>query len=161
METHLLIMGIVLVGAEVLIPGFGIFGFAGILALLASLFFFLGGGVEAGLAVFVITLLGALALWYTLKYYPNSGLAKHLTLDLRFTTNKGYVSADTKPNLLGEEGVAHSVLRPAGIGKFGTKYIDVVSEDVFIEKGTPIRVVATSGSRVVVRSIESLKRETV
>lgn len=161
MESSLLIIGLVCVGLEALVPGFGIFGFAGILALLGSLFFFLGAGIDAGLIVLGVTILGAVLLWYVLTFLPNSRLSKYLTLDLRFTTNKGYVSADTKEELVGLEGIAHSVLRPAGTGKFGTKYIDVVSEDVFIEKGTPIRIVATSGARVVVRSVESLKEETV
>lgn len=45
METiSLALAGAVLLGIELTIPGFGVFGVAGILCLTASAFFLLGGG---------------------------------------------------------------------------------------------------------------------
>jgi membrane-bound serine protease (ClpP class) len=52
--------------------------------------------------------------------------------------------------LLGATGVAETVLRPAGKGRFGDQLVDVVTEGDFITKGERIKIVTVDGSRVVV-----------
>jgi membrane-bound serine protease (ClpP class) len=44
-------------------------------------------------------------------------------------------------------------LRPSGNAAIGDRRVDVVTEGTMIDKGTPIRVVAVEGSRVVVREV--------
>ena len=66
-------------------------------------------------------------------------------------TNRGYVSSTPKDNLLGKTGEVLSELRPAGSALIDGVPVDVVSEGVFVAKGTAVRVVAVEGSRVVVR----------
>jgi membrane-bound serine protease (ClpP class) len=56
--------------------------------------------------------------------------------------------------LVGREGVAQTVLRPTGIGQIDGKRLDVVAESAMIERGSPIKVVAVEGSRIVVRKVE-------
>jgi membrane-bound serine protease (ClpP class) len=51
----------------------------------------------------------------------------------------------------GENGVAESFLRPAGIVRFGNRRVDVVSEGDFIEKGETVVIVRVEGNRVVVK----------
>jgi membrane-bound serine protease (ClpP class) len=53
--------------------------------------------------------------------------------------------------LLQQTGVAATQLRPSGAALINGRRIDVVSEGSLIEKGTPIKVVALEGVRVVVR----------
>jgi membrane-bound serine protease (ClpP class) len=48
--------------------------------------------------------------------------------------------------------VAQSNLRPSGLALIDGKRIDVVTEGPMIERGTPVKVVAVEGMRVVVRS---------
>ncbi len=55
--------------------------------------------------------------------------------------------------LVGKQGVAMTVLRPAGKAQIGDEFIDVVSEGPFISAGRKIEVLAVSGNRVVVREI--------
>jgi membrane-bound serine protease (ClpP class) len=50
----------------------------------------------------------------------------------------------------GDLGVAWTVLRPSGQARFGDRLVDVVTEGVFIAKGTPVRVAKVEGSKVVV-----------
>jgi membrane protein implicated in regulation of membrane protease activity len=53
--------------------------------------------------------------------------------------------------LLGQVGTATSMLRPAGMAKFGDRYIDVVTEGDFIPPGTPVQVIEVEGTRIVVK----------
>ena len=55
---------------------------------------------------------------------------------------------------VGDQGVAHTPLRPGGKGRFGERTIDVLASGDFLERGTPIRVVRISGNQVTVESVE-------
>jgi len=60
-------------------------------------------------------------------------------------------SNESIDRLLGAEGKTLSELRPAGIAILDGKKVDVVSAGSFIATGAPIRVVDTSGNRIVVQ----------
>ena len=62
----------------------------------------------------------------------------------------GTPSADVA--LLHQAGSAFTVLRPSGTALIGGLRVDVVTEGGLIEKGTPLKVVAIEGMRVVVRA---------
>jgi membrane-bound ClpP family serine protease len=50
--------------------------------------------------------------------------------------------------------VAGTDLRPVGAGLFGEERVDVVCEEGFLPKGTPIEVIKDEGYRKVVRRKE-------
>ena len=56
-------------------------------------------------------------------------------------------------SLMGRQGTAMTVLRPAGKAQIGDEFVDVVSDGPFISAGRKIEVLAVSGNRVVVREI--------
>ena len=51
---------------------------------------------------------------------------------------------------MGQRGVAYTMLRPSGVGEFGEERFEVETDGDFIQKGTPIVVVAVEMGRVVV-----------
>jgi membrane-bound serine protease (ClpP class) len=55
--------------------------------------------------------------------------------------------------LVGKQGVAMTVLRPAGKAQIGDDFVDVISEGEFISAGRRIEVLSVSGNRVVVREL--------
>ena len=63
----------------------------------------------------------------------------------------GYVSAESRVELVGCTGRAETELRPSGRALVAGQPVDVVSEGAFIGKGTAVVVVSVNGSRVVVR----------
>jgi membrane-bound serine protease (ClpP class) len=78
-------------------------------------------------------------------------LFQRLELGQTLSAAEGYTSSRGEAaTLVGAEGVAETVLRPAGKGRFGDRLLDVVSEGDFIEKDARIRIVAVEGARVVV-----------
>ncbi|MBI3991210.1 MAG: hypothetical protein HY350_03570, partial [Candidatus Omnitrophica bacterium] len=67
----------------------------------------------------------------------------------------GYHSGSRElKGLQGKEGVSITTLRPSGTALIEGKRIDVVTNGVFLQKGTTIKVTIVEGSRVVVRPAE-------
>lgn len=60
--------------------------------------------------------------------------------------------AADRADLIGIVGTASSDLRPAGVARFGSERVDVVSEGEFIPAGTLVRVIRSEGNRVTVRA---------
>ncbi|MCY4399914.1 MAG: ATP-dependent Clp protease proteolytic subunit [Gemmatimonadetes bacterium] len=164
-DVILVAIGAVLVGVEILvIPGFGIFGIAGIAALLGGLFMAQVGQLptradfaQAATVLTATMLLVAIAAWGLLRFLPRSRRLKRSGVLLPESTDRdeGYTSADIRVDLEGAVGVAITALRPAGVGLFADERMDVVSESEWIEEGTKIRITSAEGYRHIVRAVNS------
>ena len=162
-------VGVVLVLIEILVvPGFGIFGIAGIAALLGGLFMAQIGNlptradmVQAGSVLLAAMVLISMTAWSLLRSLPGSWRLRRSGVILGESTDRdeGYTSAEVRSELVGSVGVAITDLRPAGVGLFGDERVDVVSESEWIEEGTHIRVLSAEGYRHVVRAVKSGQAE--
>jgi membrane-bound serine protease (ClpP class) len=146
----------------VLIPGIGVFGMLGGVAILAGIYMSMLGGLpttedfaRAGSVLTTALVLVLVSSWFLVKRLPASRRLTHLGIFLGQESSReiGYASAARRAELVGTEGVAITDLRPAGTGQFGDERVDVVSESEWIEHGTPIRIVASEGYRHVVRPV--------
>lgn len=141
-------LGLILFLLEIFVPSGGVLGV--IAFLLAGLgvygFFHQGRPVLGGGAILLTLGSAAAILAFGLKRLRMEGT---LSPDTTLTVDQGI------SDLVGKEGTAISPLRPAGIARIDGRRIDVVASGRFIEKDTPVRVVETSGNRVVVRAIVS------
>jgi membrane-bound serine protease (ClpP class) len=98
------------------------------------------------LLLVVVGLITGTVCW--LKFFPDSRIAKV------FISQKTVGDIGTeKPELLDQTGTALTNLRPSGTALINGRRIDVVTEGSMIERGTPIKVMAIEGMRVVVRAI--------
>ena len=155
--------GLVLLGIEAfVVPGFGIFGVAGIVAILSGLYMSLLGNIptmpDFTRAAWVLTssmLLLIGSAWALIRTLPSSSrLAESGIFLLAKTTSAiGYESAEVRSDLVGKYGTAITDLRPAGTALIGDERIDVVSESEWISAGTPVKVLSAEGYRHIVRSI--------
>jgi membrane-bound serine protease (ClpP class) len=155
--------GVVLIAVEVfVIPGFGVFGVLGGVGVLAGIYLSLVGGIptmgdfaNAGLVLASSILIILVTSWALLRHLPQSS---HLARSGVFLLTQGeredgWASATKRPDLMGREGVALTDLRPAGTVLIGEERVDAVSESSWIEDGTDVKVVASEGYRLVVRSL--------
>lgn len=159
-EMLLVLAGIVLLLLELLvIPGFGIAGVLGIVAILAGLLLsMIGPGntpqLIAMVAVrvgFALVLAVALSL-VLLRFMTRLPVGRKLVLQTRLDTGHGYASPpDSDTALLGKHGRARSTLRPAGIAEIEGRRIDVVTDGEMVNAGEPVVVVRVDGNRVVVQ----------
>jgi membrane-bound serine protease (ClpP class) len=162
-DIILFVIGIILLALEIfVIPGFGIAGIAGIILIFASLFLSL---VPSGplmdfdsISVAIIQLTGAIVAAFILililaKYLPKSRTFSKLILADEERAEQGFVSYPSEKELVGQEGIALSTLRPAGTAEFNGKRYDVMADWEYIEKGSKIVVLRVEGVKVVVKKV--------
>lgn len=163
-EFILLGVGVALLGIEIfVVPGFGVFGVAGILAVLGSMYLSLVGRLATGLdysqaaaGMTTALLIVLVTAWAVLRSLPKSRRLARSGIFLREATapEAGYLSAPRREDLVGARGIALTDLRPVGTGQFGDERLDVTSEGGWIAAGTPITIVRAEGYRHVVRPVE-------
>lgn len=142
----LCIVGLALVFAEMLIPGFGVFGILGSVCLLGTAFLV---AKVYGITAFLITvvfLVIAFALMIVLA--KKSGFYNKVVL--RDKQEAQDFDESTLQGLLGAEGVTQTTLRPFGVADFQGKMVDVCSNGDFIDRGKRVRVTQIQGKTVTV-----------
>lgn len=154
LQIVLFLLGLVLLVVEMFIPGFGIAGGCGILLLIVGILMTAQTPLQAVVMILILLLLLSLLLFVIMHSAKKGKLSKKLILKSASKREDGYSSTSDHTALLGKEGIALSLLRPAGIGEFEGQRLDVVSEGLFLEPGTKIRIVETAGRRIVVKPIE-------
>ena len=167
-ELILFIVGVILIMVEIFaIPGFGVAGVAGIIAVITGLTLslvdnvvfkdpeFSGEGLgilmKSLSLVLVSVLLGVIfSLWAARKLLTTKAFG-NLSLKSEQRTEEGYIGVETKQKaLVGELGMAHTVLRPSGKVMIKGRLYDAKSEYGFIEKGSAIRVIRYEAGQVYV-----------
>ncbi len=151
----LFVVAIILIILELfVVPGFGVSGILGIVALVAGIVFVSDTWTEGVLyALGSLVLIGLLA-FVSYKLPMTRKVWKKLALDTRQSNESGYVAP--KPNYdhyVGKEGLAISHLRPAGTGDFCGERLDVVTEGGYISAQSKIVIVEVEGTRIVVREV--------
>jgi membrane-bound serine protease (ClpP class) len=180
LEVVLFLIGVVCLALEMfVIPGFAIFGVTGVLLIFSSLILAsqtwhniepnedyrrltwtlgtLGGSI---LSVIVIAVTMS-------RFLPHVRVFDRMVLTPPGST--GLVGPQLRPDLaeehapgtlpevprslVGHEGTAVTLLRPAGKARINGRLVDVVSDGPFIAQDRRVEVVAVSGNRVVVREI--------
>lgn len=142
------------------LPGFGVAGVLGILSFTAAIVLALAGttpswnDVGQALAILGASLTISAAVFFAwIRHLPNSPRFRQLLLTEGHAAAEGYISAPTRMDLVGKEGVAVTDLRPSGTAVLGEERLDVVTEGEFIRQGTQVRVVRSEGYRHVVRAV--------
>lgn len=161
-ELVLVVGGLILLAVEIfLLPGFGVAGVLGIVAMVAGLTMVLvgsgatGGAVMHALSYVLLSLTLAVVLgMILLRFIPRLPVGRSLVLRPAPADDEVDSPAPAPPPLLGQSGYAVTPLRPAGIAHIAGQRVDVVSRGDFIEAGQAVEVVEQAGHRVVVARSE-------
>lgn len=158
-EIILFVLGVILLLVEIfLIPGFGIVGTLGIIAIISSFYLSLVGRFVqmtdfiSGAKVLAISfVLSFVAILLVLRFLPKFTPFQRLVLKTTESETEGYRSSpEYYVSFVGKEGIALTMLRPAGTALIEGEKLSVVTEGDFIEKNTRVRVTEVEGYRVVV-----------
>lgn len=146
----LCLIGLVLVFAEMLIPGFGIFGILGSV-------FLIGMGLLVaniyGMFTFLITVVILIGVFFVLLLIvKKSGVYRKVILQEKQEAKD--FDESILEGLDGRIGVTKTTLQPYGVAKFRDKMVDVCSEGDFIDKGEMVIVTNIQGKTVTVRKYE-------
>ena len=148
----LMILGFVLVGIEMITPGFSFPGIGGAISLITSVFL-LTDTIEEGIILTLIIVAVLVIMLVTILALLSKGkISRTLVLTEELNKEKGYISSNDLKYLLGKKGTANTDLRPTGVGDFDGVLFDVLSEGVYIQKGTPIVIKEVQGSKLIVRA---------
>jgi len=147
----MLVMGLILAGIEMTIPGFGIAGISGII-LMGLGVVMLAETVTEGiliilaLVVFLGIMLSVVMMWLKKRKTP---------WILQGDVKGGEEIPDIKDLevYVGRRGKALTDLRPTGMGRFEDKDLEVLSEGMFIEKGKDIVVSMIRDRKIMVKEI--------
>lgn len=179
-EVLIFAVGVVCIGLEIFVfPGFGLSGVLGISLLVISLAMAMVGLplqtswglglVRDALTLVLWSTVGAVALMIlAIQVLPSRGLARWLVLSTTLghaeraaPGEQDWQSAPSEwSKLVGKRGVATTDLRLAGKARIEDRIYDVVSQQDYLTRGTPIRVLQVEGVRVVVdRDPDSIEAE--
>lgn len=158
----LFILGIIFVGIEMVLPGFGFFGISGTaMLILAIVLRLLQPNNHAGdivMLLFMIVILAGVyvALFLILGKMIKSGKLQKIDI---FNSNTSLPEGATEGTkdysaLLNQTGVTQTTLRPIGKVKFDNGVTDVVARDGFIDANKLVEVVEIEGQRIVVVEVE-------
>lgn len=149
-----LVLGIVLTGIEIFMPGFGVFGIAGITLLGIGIFLGASTAIEALIIVLIVLIVIGTLVFFALRSAARGRIFKSpLVLKESLDHEAGYSATEEMSCFLGREGVTITPLRPAGMADFDGVKLDVVSESAYVEKDVPVRIIQVDGRRIVVRPL--------
>ena len=155
----LFLLGLILCAVEIFIPGFGIFGILGIGSIVGSIFLTTPDVATAIKYSAIVIGVAIILLPIVIKVMSKRKFFDKLTVKEQLTTEKGYMARDISLNdRVGAEGIALTVLRPAGTMELedGTR-LDVVTRGDFIEQGARVKVVGIDGTWLIVSELKDKK----
>lgn len=178
LELILFFAGLAFLALEFfVIPGFGISGISGLVLLVASLVLasqatvipstrqaLMDLGSSLGVLMLALFAFIPIAALIT-RHFGKLPILNRLILapapagepaqaGLKSSTRKEPANEHPSGVGVGDWGVAHSTLRPAGKCLFADQFLDVVADGDFIEPGTQVRIVKIAGNRIVVRRVD-------
>ena len=151
-----LLLGLLLFGLELFVPG-GILGTIGGIFLLSAIVLGFSPdifGPQGGILSAALILIGiCVYIGLIFRFLPHSPIGRAFTLSKDM---KGIRSTKISENdLLGQTGTAHTDLRPSGIAIIDGRRVDVIAEGNWIHSGAHVIVLEAKGNRVVVREAQS------
>jgi len=171
-EIIIFIVGLILIAVEIFVlPGFGVAGISGITLAIAGLVLSLLNNVKFDfewvetkhITQAFVTVLSAitaaflLSIWGSKKIFASTGGPfKNLALKTTQDKNEGYVGVEPQNiSLVGNEGIAATVLRPAGKVIIDNEIYDAMSETGFIEQGSKVVVIRYETGQLHVKKIKN------
>lgn len=162
-ESILLLgIGLLALGIEVfVVPGFGWAGIVAVTSIVAATFlaminsFSTWGDVAMAAGMIAVTAGIVTSAFYLLvRHMPASPRWHGIFLSDATDKALGYIAGEVRQELVGEEGVALTDLRPAGTARIGGERFDVVAEGGWVTKGQRVRVIRSEVYRLVVEPMD-------
>ncbi len=167
-EILLFVVGLILLAVEIFaIPGFGVFGVAGVFFMITGLTLSMVGNVGPGffdidtsgivMAFLVVVIAFFIAIFGSIiisKQIFTTHAFGHLALDKVQNADEGYTSALKQySDLIGKTGKAYTVLRPAGKIIFNDELFDATARSGMIEKGEDVIVHDYQNAQLIVDKV--------
>ena len=145
----LLIAGFLLVGIELVVPGFGLPGISGILCLGAGIIL-TADTVEQGITITIIVVV-ILAVMVTIGLTLLKKVKPPFVLTDELKADRGFLNSRDLDYLVGKTGMAATDLRPGGKCDIEGITFDVRTEGKYIKKGSAIKIKGIHENTIIVQ----------
>ena len=146
-----LVVGIILIGVEFYLPGFGVPGITGIVCTVAGIYL---AGRDNGERIFIgviAIVIIAVMLVISICIFKSKKIKSPIKLETDMQGKNLFIEEKDMEYLLGKKGVACTDLRPSGKGEFNGVKLDILSDGEFIKKGVKITVTEIKNNKFFVR----------
>ena len=152
----LFLIGFFLLVAELfLIPGFGLAGIGGIIAIMASIFLTFGNIIQATYSILIALGLSVAGFFLLIRFIPSTRAWRKFILFTQQEKELGYtVGTKDLKRLIGKKGFAITTLRPSGIVEVNGKKLNVITRGEYIESNTKIKIISVEGNKIVVETAD-------
>ncbi len=150
----MLVVGFILIVVEMYIPGFGAPGIIGSILTIAGIAMWAESPLQALVMTIIIVALLCIALSISIHSLSKGRLAKSKLVLHQVSGAAQELGENDLSYFVGHEGVAKTVLRPAGMGEFDGVKLNIVSDGEFIQSGAKVRIDHVEGNRIVVSEIK-------
>ena len=147
----LLITGFILVGVEMVLPGFGAPGISGIVCLIGGILL-TAKTIEEGLTITVIVIV-ILAIMFTIVLTLFKRVKTPIVLDEDLKGNHDFLNESDLEYLVGRRGIAITDLRPAGKCRIEDIEFDVRAENGYIKKGSQVRISRIHENTIMIKEV--------
>ncbi len=153
LTAFLYLMGLLLLLAEALMPGFGFAGISGIILVFVSIVMISSNFYQTVFLLVGTIIMAALLIVALYKLGYGKRFVKSMILKDEQKNEEGYVSSSGYEKYLGMRGTVITPLRSSGAVLIEGERVDALSEAEFIDKGIEVEVIKVEGSRVVVKKV--------
>ncbi len=150
----LLVIGFLLVGIEMMLPGFGISGISGIVCLTVGTVMTAKTVSDGIVMAIVIIVILAIMLVIAMTILGSKKMKHPIVLRDDVKGEQGFLNSSDLEYLIGKEGVTVTDLRPSGKGSFDGVDLDILSEGKFITQGKRIRITKVRDNKFLVKEAE-------
>jgi len=151
-----LVVGLILLLLELFIPGFGVSGILGLVALVAAVCLQISNptGMLFVIAIVLFAIAAAVLLFYR-SAVKGRLMRSKIILQEQIDGDSNALNTQEQQALIGRSGVALSPLRPAGIAQIDGRRVNVMTQGEFLEKDAHVTVTQVAGLKILVRAADA------
>jgi membrane-bound serine protease (ClpP class) len=152
----LFLVGFSLLLAEIfLIPGFGLTGISGIIAILTSIFLTFGNIIQAAYSILIALGFTIVGFFLLIRYIPATRTWRKFILFTKQEKELGYtVGIKNSKRLIGKEGIVTTPLRPSGMVEVNGEKLNAITRGEYVDFNTKIKIISVEGNKIVVEAVD-------
>ena len=146
-----LVIGIILIGVEFYMPGFGLPGISGTIFTAGGIFL-TGRTISERILTGVISIIIiAVMLVISILLFNSKKIKSPIKLDTDLQGRNLFIEEKDMEYLIGKKGTAVTDLKPSGKGEFDGVKLDILSSDSYIKKGSALVISAIKNNKIIVK----------
>lgn len=151
--VFVLIVGIILIGIEFYMPGFGIPGVSGTIFTVAGIFL-TGRNISERIVVGLVAIIViAVMLILSIMVFNSKTIKSPIKLDTDLQGKNLFIEEKDMEYLVGKKGTALTDLRPSGKGEFDGVKLDIITSG-YIAKGAELIITEIKNNKIFVGEVK-------